>query len=115
MWPALGRRPQRVERRRAMRERGETGGGPGQWVAVTRSPDKRGDRRRAGRSSSVRAPVDVRLRSLVQLHFGLDGRRPLAVTDLAEQFQMTCTAVVRAIRKAQRQLRSAARSASTLS
>ena len=53
--------------------------------------------------------LDVRLRTLVQLHFGLDGRRPRAVTDLAEQFQMTSTAVVRAVRKAQRQLRAAHR------
>ncbi len=49
--------------------------------------------------------LDGPLRTLAQLHFGLDGRRPLAVTDLAEQFQMTSTAVVRSIRKAQRQLR----------
>jgi hypothetical protein len=53
--------------------------------------------------------LDVRLRTLVRLHFGFDGRRPRAVSDLAEQFQMTSTAVVRAVRKAQRQLRAAHR------
>ena len=51
--------------------------------------------------------LDTRLRTMIKLRYGVGGQRPRSVKELAEQFQLTSTAVVRAVRKAQRQLRAA--------
>ncbi len=53
--------------------------------------------------------LDDPLRTMIKLRYGIDGQRPRSAQELAEQFELTSTVVVRAIRKAQRQLRSAHR------
>lgn len=53
--------------------------------------------------------LDTRLRTMISLRYGIGGQRPRSVQELAKQFELTSTAVVRAVRKAQRQLRTAHR------
>ena len=51
--------------------------------------------------------LDDRLCTMIKLRYGIDGQRPRSVQELAEQFELTSTAVARAVRKAHRQLRAA--------
>ncbi len=53
--------------------------------------------------------LDDRLCTMIKLRYGIDGHRPRSDKELAEQFGMTTTVVVRAVRKAHGQLRAAHR------